>query len=825
MTDLLTTALAWHQAGGCVLPAAADGTKRPALKTWQAYQQVRPPADQINAWLATNLYDGIGIVCGQTSGNLEMLELEGRAVTEGAIERLTQVVTAAGLGDLWATVTTDGYVEKTPSGGLHILYRVADEPVPGNLKLARRPATPDELAEKPGEKLKVLAETRGEGGWVVIAPSNGRTHPTGEPWEVIAGGPATVPMITAAQRHLLHQAFRTLDQVPAAEPVIERPRLAVVRADGDVPPGDDFETRTDWNDALLLGGAGWRVLTSHADGYRTWKRPGKDTPGISATTGHANDRDRLYVFSSATEFEQEHPYTKFGAYTLLHHAGDHSAAARELRRLGYGTPSSDASEAQQAAIHDLIPRTNGSSALAIQPELGVNPVEAYGATEDGLARALVAHHGDVLRYCPQRGKWLRWDEHLWRWDDEETHRELTRALARKLPDSENWRTFRKRGLSASGVAGVVRLAQSDTKIAVSFERLDSDPWALNTPHGVIDLRTGKIGDPNPASLCTRSTTCAPDDAADQALWRQFLADTFGDNAQLISYLQRLVGYSAVGLVGPHVLPFCFGSGGNGKGVFLEAIAGVLGDYATSAPVGFLMAQLHNGHETEIARLAGARMVICSEVNEDDSFDEAKVKQLTGGDTLTARFMRQDHFSFTPTHQLWLMGNHKPAVRSGGRSFWRRLRLIPFEHEVPEEKIVEDLQGILIREHGPAILAWIAQGAADYYRGGLREPETVKAATADYAKDQDTVAQFVEEQCHLGGGDNVKIKTSLVREAYEAWCYAQGEKPVTAKTLSTTLEKKHGIGRAQGSKGVRLYTNLSLISVDDESGESDRSGWR
>lgn len=277
-----------------------------------------------------------------------------------------------------------------------------------------------------------------------------------------------------------------------------------------------------------------------------------------------------------------------------------------------------------------------------------------------------------------------------------------------------------------------------------------------------------------------------------------------------------MGYSTVGIVGPHVLPFAFGSGGNGKGVFLEALAGVLGDYATTAPVGFLMAQPHAGHETEIARLAGARMVICSEVNEDDRFDEAKVKMLTGGDTLTARFMRQDHFTFTPTHQLWLMGNHRPAVRSGGRSFWRRLRLIPFEHEVPEDKIVDDLQGILVRDHGPALLAWIADGAAAYHRGGLQEPDSVKAATKEYAADQDTVARFVAEQCLVGGGAHVKVKVTKVREAYERWCHVEGEAPVSAKALGIALERRFGVARLRTMQ-ARMYGGLALVEADDEDG--------
>jgi putative DNA primase/helicase len=234
-----------------------------------------------------------------------------------------------------------------------------------------------------------------------------------------------------------------------------------------------------------------------------------------------------------------------------------------------------------------------------------------------------------------------------------------------------------------------------------------------------------------------------------------------------------------------------------------------------------MTQAHSSHETEIARLAGARMVLCSEVNESDRFDEAKVKQLTGGDTLTARFMRQDHFTFRPTHQLWLMGNHKPEVRSGGRAFWRRLRLIPFLHEVPEEKVIEDLQGILVADHGPAILAWIVAGAAAFLAGGLNDPDSVKAATAEYAREQDSVARFVEDCCLVGGGEAAKARTALVRTAYERWCAVEGETPVTSKALSLALRNRFGVDLVKGAKGARLYAGLSLVDDEDAPPEAER----
>jgi putative DNA primase/helicase len=206
-------------------------------------------------------------------------------------------------------------------------------------------------------------------------------------------------------------------------------------------------------------------------------------------------------------------------------------------------------------------------------------------------------------------------------------------------------------------------------------------------------------------------------------------------------------------------------------------------------------------------------VVCSEVNERDKFDEVKVKQLTGGDTLTARFMRADHFSFTPTHTLWLMGNHQPTVDSGGHSFWRRLRLIPFVNTVPEDKRIDDLQGILATEHGPAVLAWIVAGAAAYFAGGLCEPDTVSVATAEYEHEQDSVARWVDECCLVGGGEHVVSKVAAIREAYERWCHGEGVRPVTPVMLGKTLRARFKVGDDR-NKSSRYYTGIALLADTD-----------
>jgi putative DNA primase/helicase len=219
------------------------------------------------------------------------------------------------------------------------------------------------------------------------------------------------------------------------------------------------------------------------------------------------------------------------------------------------------------------------------------------------------------------------------------------------------------------------------------------------------------------------------------------------------------------------------------------------------------------HSEEMARLQGLRLVVASEVNQDAKFDEAKMKELTGGDTITARYMRQSFFSFEPTHHLWLMGNHQPQVKAGGDSFWRRLRLVPFLHKVPEEKKIENLAKILVAEEGPGILAWIIQGAIDVFAGGLRPPAAVMAATQVYAEEEDQLGRFLEECCLIGGGEQVKLETKKLRAAYESWCHAEGEKPLSSSPFGRELKQRGITSKTTNSK--RFYVGLALLTTDED----------
>lgn len=389
MSVLRESARAALTAGLCIIPAATSGTKQPWPDgaSWKAYETRQPTREQIERWFANGRYDGFGIVCGRISGNLEMLEFEGRAVAEGLAAEAAEIADASGLGDLWRTVY-NGYRETTPSGGIHLLYRVAG-PVAGNIKLAERPSTPEEFAAyKQREQDKIdaikdpttrarrqrgldnitsceqvpqtLIETRGEGGFVIIAPSAGRTHPSGKEWTLEAGGYMSIPLISPEDRDALHHLTGALDQIPpeqeeASQQAAPR-RPATDRANGadGLRPGDDYNERATWDD-ILAGMLGWTKVYWRG-GVTYWRRAGKDDRGISATTGR-NGADNLYVFSTSTIFEALKPYNKFAAYTLITEGTvtpeTCARAAKALRAEGYGSPLPERTPRPTSATTEL----------------------------------------------------------------------------------------------------------------------------------------------------------------------------------------------------------------------------------------------------------------------------------------------------------------------------------------------------------------------------------------------------------------------------------------------------------------------------------------
>lgn len=313
----LEYALAATKAGLCVVPPREDGSKQPLVE-WKELQETQPDAVQLKNWYRTGR-SGVGFICGSTSGNLELFDFDDRS----AYERFRNLAIGRSLGDLVERIEA-GYLEETPNNGVHWLYRCSE--IAGNTKLARRPKTPDEM-KGPGDKVKVLIETRGEGGYVVTAPSNGRVHPSGKAYRLLRGGVDQIATITPDERLALWSLARTLDRMP-----IEQFREPVPASSAKgTRPGDSFNERAAWTD--ILEPHGWTRVAQHGD-ETFWKRPGSENKW-SATTNYRGS-DLLYVFTTSTTFNSERAYSKFAAYTLLEHGGDFSAAAQALSAKGYG---------------------------------------------------------------------------------------------------------------------------------------------------------------------------------------------------------------------------------------------------------------------------------------------------------------------------------------------------------------------------------------------------------------------------------------------------------------------------------------------------------
>jgi putative DNA primase/helicase len=472
------------------------------------------------------------------------------------------------------------------------------------------------------------------------------------------------------------------------------------------------------------------------------------------------------------------------------------------------------------------------------PEVPAPPVgDSGGATAQGLlpdtltdrgnAKLFVRLYAQDYRHVPGLG-WYRWDGARWQIDEDDTvlwaAGDLAESIAltdpRGVHTSTSLQQHRRRALSTSGMNAMLTQARSAPGMVLNAALLDADPYALCTPEGIVDLRTGAVRTPGPdKDFHSRSTSLAPRPAPTPR-WNRFLTDTFGDGAEgeeMIDFLHLLLGYSITGDVGGQVMPFLLGSGKNGKSVLLDVLMKLLGDYADAAPPGFLMARPYEGHPTDLAELHGRRVIVCSEVKPGDKFDEARVKLLTGGDRIKARRMRQDFFSFEPTHKLWLLGNHRPEVGTGGFAFWRRMRLIPFERVVSDDRKIDNLADILVTEEGAGILNWLVDGARRYLRGekDLRGPERVRIATTAYAETEDHTGRFLGEACALDPG--LRAEQAHLYAAYRAWCQNEGAPAISSRAFAVRVRETVGLASPKQmilSNQRKYYPGIGLLADEE-----------
>ena len=300
--------------------------------------------------------------------------------------------------------------------------------------------------------------------------------------------------------------------------------------------------------------------------------------------------------------------------------------------------------------------------------------------------------------------------------------------------------------SAKTVYAVERLARSDRRLAATVDQWDADPWQLNTPQGVVDLTTGQARPHVPEDYFTKITAVGPQGGCPRFL--AFLDRITGGDAELVAYLRRVLGYGLTGLTREHALFFGYGTGANGKSVLLSTVAGILDEYHKTAPIETFTASNGDRHPTDLASLRGARLVTATETEEGRRWAESRIKQLTGGDTVAARFMRQDFFEYRPAFKLIIAGNHKPSLRSVDEAIRRRFHLIPFAVTIPargaRRRSRREAQGRMARgsSHGSSRDAWNGKPKA------LVPPRAVLEATEAYLSAEDAIAAWIEEKCEV-----------------------------------------------------------------------------
>lgn len=429
-------------------------------------------------------------------------------------------------------------------------------------------------------------------------------------------------------------------------------------------------------------------------------------------------------------------------------------------------------------------------------------------TDEAIALKFAEHHAGDLRYVAALGRWFSWTGRQWKQDDTLEAFDLVRKTCREAAAACNKAKVASAIASAKTVAAVERLAKSDRRLAGTVGQWDADPMLLNTPDGVVDLATGILRDHMATDYCTRITSVAL--GGECPTWHGFLDRATGGNADLQAYLQRVAGYALTGQTIEHALFFVFGLGANGKSVLLNTVAGVLGEYHRTAPIETFTATTSDRHPTDLAGLRGARLVTAIETEEGRRWAESRIKSLTGGDPISARFMRQDFFEFVPAFKLVIAGNHKPGLRSVDEAIRRRFNLIPFTVTIPPGERDERLFDKLKAEWS-GILAWMIEGCLEWQRHGLAPPAAVTSATAEYLDAEDALAAWMDERCVRSPQSWTSCGELFA--SWKAWADQAGEPAGSLKRFSQKLEDrgftKERKMNGRGFSGLMLKTENSM----------------
>jgi len=428
-----------------------------------------------------------------------------------------------------------------------------------------------------------------------------------------------------------------------------------------------------------------------------------------------------------------------------------------------------------------------------------------GFTEDSLALDFTYKHGRDWKYVAAWGHWLAWTGKLWLKETTLKAFDLSRLICRRAASKCLDEKIAAKISTANVVAAVERFAKADRTHAATIEQWDADPWLLNTQGSVVNVRTGQARGNRREDHMTKITLGRwVNPAQTPQLWLAFLNDVTAGDTELQGYLARVAGYALTGVTTEHALFFFYGTGANGKSVFLNTLAAVMGDYATNAPISTFLESKSEQHPTDLAGLRGARLVTAIEVEKGRRWAESKIKSLTGGDKISARFMRQDFFEYVPQFKLLIAGNNKPAIRDVDEAMRRRMHLIPFTVTIAPERRDHGLAQKLLAEKD-GILRWAIDGCLEWQRVGLKPPARVVEATEEYLEAEDAMGRWLEECCDRN--PNVSTATNELFASWKTWSERGGEFTGTMRKLSEDVAKRGFArwksGSRKGFKGIAL----------------------
>lgn len=419
-------------------------------------------------------------------------------------------------------------------------------------------------------------------------------------------------------------------------------------------------------------------------------------------------------------------------------------------------------------------------------------------SEDAIAQSFAHQYAATMRFDHDEGRWFEWDGVRWRPDRTDRGFHYAREIGRRMGDGK------RQHCKAGVAAGAERFCRADPQLAVTSEHWDRNPWLLGTPGGVVDLRDGGLVPCDPAFNITKITATTPaPGTADR--WLSFLDETTGGDQEVIDFLQEWCGYGLTGDTREHALLFAYGGGGNGKSVFINTYSKLLGDYALTAAMETFTAARGERHSTDVAMLKGARLVTASETEEGRAWAEARIKQMTGADPITARFMRRDNFTYTPQFKLTIVGNHAPVLHNVDEAMRRRFRIVPFDRRPakPDRKLEDKL-----RDEWPQILSWMVAGCLRWQDRGLSHPKAMRVATAAYFEAQDVFGQWIEDSCETGPRE--WEPTGHLFDSWTKFAKANGEEAGSAKRFSGNLSKRgFRPDKMSDSSRQRIFRGISI----------------